>query len=357
MDIFLYFLFGCLLTAISYMAFPLIRLLSHRGKFEKKRARRIALWNSVIVGGFFLIATAIYEGSGVWSAGPSVLYYWINCALLTDRNDNLGKRGYTAGGRKANALRKRIKKLILKSIGNNLSVYSDHISVGLNSGQSDNDIMCAARKAYYDAVFEDVVRSFTGNSYDVLSRTTQLLHNPSLCGYPYPIDFENHGATGGALCAVLFYTLTQSVAGTEFCKEIDTRQSLTLEHYHRIMFPTLPYSAPISEFTTIDIDEPVSPTVVTPNHVVHVNVSPANEQPRIYGNYNIYGSDMAIVKPEDDMKVSPTMMEIEAKVLAREKAYAKIDKFHDYYQRGIITEEEYNKSREMVLQTLNYEGE
>ena len=80
-------LVSLVLTAIIYMAFPLIRLAMNHGRFERKRARRIALWNSIILGAFFCIANAALSDGTAWSATPALLYYWINCALLTNKND------------------------------------------------------------------------------------------------------------------------------------------------------------------------------------------------------------------------------------------------------------------------------
>jgi hypothetical protein len=77
-------LLGLLLTAIVYMAIPVIMLFRNDGKFDKKKAKKIALWNSIILGGIFLIITAS-TGSGAWSAGPALLYYWINSAILTGK--------------------------------------------------------------------------------------------------------------------------------------------------------------------------------------------------------------------------------------------------------------------------------
>ena len=81
-------LMAILLTAVAYIAFPLIRLAINHGKFEKKKAKRIALWNSVVVGAIFLVITTATSGDGtVWSAAPACLYYWINCTLLTNKNE------------------------------------------------------------------------------------------------------------------------------------------------------------------------------------------------------------------------------------------------------------------------------
>ena len=75
-----------ILTIVAYMAFPLIRLLINHGRFEKKRAKKIALWNSSVVGAFFCILTVSGDSGSTWNAAPAFLYYWINCAILTDKN-------------------------------------------------------------------------------------------------------------------------------------------------------------------------------------------------------------------------------------------------------------------------------
>ena len=84
MEYFAYMLLGLLLTAVFYMGFPLIRLYCNHGKFEKKKARSIALWNSVVVGAVFLLLTYL-GGSSSWSYGPAFLYYLINRAILTKK--------------------------------------------------------------------------------------------------------------------------------------------------------------------------------------------------------------------------------------------------------------------------------
>lgn len=81
-----YLLAGVVVTAFAYMAFPLFCLVYNDGQFEKKKAKRIALWNSIICGLIFFVATLIlYKDAAAWSVGPACLYYGINCALLTDK--------------------------------------------------------------------------------------------------------------------------------------------------------------------------------------------------------------------------------------------------------------------------------
>lgn len=77
-------LLGLLVTAIAYMAVPMIMLYRNNGGFDKKKAKKIALWNSIILGVIFFSIT-ISMGGGAWSAGPAVLYYGINSAILTSK--------------------------------------------------------------------------------------------------------------------------------------------------------------------------------------------------------------------------------------------------------------------------------
>ena len=92
MDLFI----SLILTVISYMAFPLIRLWMNHGKFEKKRAKKIALWNSIVVGAFFCILTVSGDSGSTWNAAPAFLYYWINCAILTDKNASTENKSVTS---------------------------------------------------------------------------------------------------------------------------------------------------------------------------------------------------------------------------------------------------------------------
>ena len=81
-----------ILTIVFYMAFPLVSLLVNSGRFEKKRARRIALWNSIIVGAICCVITITNSPENTtWSGGPAFLYYFINSAILTDKSQSSKK--------------------------------------------------------------------------------------------------------------------------------------------------------------------------------------------------------------------------------------------------------------------------
>lgn len=74
------------LTAFCYMLVPLIFLMKD-GRTEAKRAKRIALWNSVIVGAiFFLLSTA---SNLQWNAAPAFLYYGINYWILREKQSSI----------------------------------------------------------------------------------------------------------------------------------------------------------------------------------------------------------------------------------------------------------------------------
>jgi hypothetical protein len=84
MDYFFNLLLSALFTAIAYMSFPLLRIWINMGKFERKQAHRIALWNSIVLGISFFFLT-IFLDAGTWRATPAILYYWINKAILTEK--------------------------------------------------------------------------------------------------------------------------------------------------------------------------------------------------------------------------------------------------------------------------------
>lgn len=76
---------GILITCISYMLIPVILKLKN-GCYEEEKAKKIALWNSVIIGAIYMILTIEMMGtSSTWSAGPAILYYGINYSLLKSR--------------------------------------------------------------------------------------------------------------------------------------------------------------------------------------------------------------------------------------------------------------------------------
>lgn len=78
----IFFMF--ILTAISYMIFPIIRLIINKGKFNNKKAQKIALYNSIIVCVIFFIATISMKEGFFWKPIPAILYYWINRAILQE---------------------------------------------------------------------------------------------------------------------------------------------------------------------------------------------------------------------------------------------------------------------------------
>lgn len=91
-DLFYFYIgifFAFFIQTLTYMGFPFIYMMINIGKndgrFEKKKAKKIALWNSIIVGSIYFILTVLSESDRTWSPLPAMLYYWINCAMLTDK--------------------------------------------------------------------------------------------------------------------------------------------------------------------------------------------------------------------------------------------------------------------------------
>lgn len=79
-------LIGLALTIISYMIYPLIRTKLMHVEYDEKSCKKMALWNSIIVGGIFMIITLSIQENGTWNAAPAFLYYWINKSLWVSKN-------------------------------------------------------------------------------------------------------------------------------------------------------------------------------------------------------------------------------------------------------------------------------
>lgn len=78
-------LIGIILTAVAYMAVPFSYMMFNLWKtgerFEKSAAKRISLINSIIIAAFFLVVTSL--SGGEWRLLPAIVYYYINCLVLT----------------------------------------------------------------------------------------------------------------------------------------------------------------------------------------------------------------------------------------------------------------------------------
>ena len=74
-------LVGVALTAICYCGYPLVRIKLMKKKYNEKEAKKMILWNSIIVGFIFLILTVSMRKNIVWSGGPMVFYYYVNKSI------------------------------------------------------------------------------------------------------------------------------------------------------------------------------------------------------------------------------------------------------------------------------------
>lgn len=83
-------LLSLIITIICYMIFPIIKLIINKGKYNLERAKKIALWNSIVVGGIFMILTI--ENGAQWQPFPAVLYYYINKFILSSKTDTVKKK-------------------------------------------------------------------------------------------------------------------------------------------------------------------------------------------------------------------------------------------------------------------------
>lgn len=74
-------IFNIILTLISYMIIPFVLKIKN-GPYEEKLAKKIALWNSIILCLIFMILSVETTGSA-GTGGAAILYYYINKAYLS----------------------------------------------------------------------------------------------------------------------------------------------------------------------------------------------------------------------------------------------------------------------------------
>lgn len=76
---------GIIITCISYMGYPFIRVKLMGVKYDSDACKKMAKWNSIIVGGIYLVLTAALQENVTWSAAPAFLYYWINSSVWVNK--------------------------------------------------------------------------------------------------------------------------------------------------------------------------------------------------------------------------------------------------------------------------------
>lgn len=80
---------GIILTATCYMIYPFVRVKITNKKYDDKSVKRMALWNSIVVGAVFLFLNSLYlEANGEEfqvSFMPALVYYYINCQVWVSR--------------------------------------------------------------------------------------------------------------------------------------------------------------------------------------------------------------------------------------------------------------------------------
>ena len=110
------FILGILITLICYELYPFIRIILMKHDYTKEEAKKMVLWNSIVVGGGFLILTSLIYGasgnSGSWSAGPAMLYYFINSGIWVSRFNSKKEnniKNNNSRNRNENKLEKNVK--------------------------------------------------------------------------------------------------------------------------------------------------------------------------------------------------------------------------------------------------------
>lgn len=217
------------LTAVAYLAFPLIRLLINGGRFAKNRAHKIALWNSLVLGTIFCITTiAVSEDGTVWNGAPAVLYYWINRSILTDKDkeDEVPTKDQIQKGQK----RKNVVSKILKGIGAFiLGIISSEMILMIFLGDSVEGttallLMFLVSIPFFALYFwlfthrdKKTVDSYIPSHENVTGRTTahNYVSTPSQisCFNENPTKYSNFNNSGGE---IVIENLTPKIA---FCRK------------------------------------------------------------------------------------------------------------------------------------------
>lgn len=76
---------GIIITCISYMVYPFIKVKLMGVKYDAIACKKMAKWNSIIVGGIYLVLTTALQENVTWSAAPAFLYYWINSSVWINK--------------------------------------------------------------------------------------------------------------------------------------------------------------------------------------------------------------------------------------------------------------------------------
>lgn len=150
-----------LFTAVAYMLFPIIRLLLHKGKFDQNRAKKIALWNSIVIGFVFCILTIESSEEGaIWNAGPAVIYYWINRSLLTNRTSHNSPNNPSSTTTNKNACYKSTK-----STDYRLSSVNDKKTTPATPSPKN-----ANRVGNYEIIATELAKDFTENARKIIQQ-------------------------------------------------------------------------------------------------------------------------------------------------------------------------------------------
>ena len=74
------------LTAAFYMFYPWLCVVAFKKQFTKEEAKKMALWNSIIVGCICFIVTALLYDPTAWNIMPALLYYYINSFIWVKKD-------------------------------------------------------------------------------------------------------------------------------------------------------------------------------------------------------------------------------------------------------------------------------
>ncbi len=80
-----YIIIDLLITIFGFMIYPFIRIVLMKKVYTEKEAKRMILWNSIIVGIIFFIIVYITTGPNAASLAPAFFWYYINEEVWVSR--------------------------------------------------------------------------------------------------------------------------------------------------------------------------------------------------------------------------------------------------------------------------------
>lgn len=308
----------------------------------------------------------------------------------------------------------RIKEELESASQRHLASFEFHYSTLLKNHHSQDEAWSAAKKRFNDDILNDLSMVFETDAFgkETKTRISERIAHPEFCGYPQKVDYEKNGLSAGAIFAIYYNACAGVIARPDKCDKLDQTQEMLLERYVQailesknnknkkrrgwnwslasflIWFPmlflhigiTVCSELPISvicSFTAfvfhciffmrkyrlsqrITIIFSIINLILLTASIASIPLGFWRDEPWLY----LVGVLLLAITPIYTYVIHlchksccgycniPTVTDARFSLLKREKAYAQLDKFHDYLLRGTITQREYDIVRAETIASL-----